>query len=62
MMAKQKDDNTRGTRVRPCVCGRHSAWQDERYGPKQRVWNLGPKRISCTVCGRAEAPLKPQEK
>ena len=35
-----------------CPC-KHS-YQDERYGPLQRVHTVGQKEIRCTACGNGK--------
>lgn len=46
------------TEIKPCRC--ENAYQDARYGKKNRVWNRGIKSQTCTVCGASVSaePLK----
>lgn len=38
-----------GAEIKPCHC--QSAYQDEKYGPGQRVHNPCNKGLRCTICG-----------
>lgn len=40
------------TEIKKCDC-KHE-YQDNRYGKNMRVWNKGPSRKKCTVCGKTE--------
>lgn len=39
-----------GTVIEKCTC--HSEYQDQKYGKGNRVYNVGPKGKTCTVCGK----------
>jgi len=38
------------TEIKPCTCEHKS--QDKLYGKGRRVFNLGLKGATCTVCGK----------
>lgn len=38
-----------GTVIGPCNC--ESKYQNLKYGKGQRVFNVGTKNATCTVCG-----------
>lgn len=50
---KPKDETRSGddtTRVMSCSC--NNKFQDQKYGPKMRLHNIGAKgQKRCTVCG-----------
>ena len=35
--------------IKPCTC--LHADQDRRYEKQQRLWTVGKKDVTCTVCG-----------
>lgn len=35
-------------------CGCEHPYQDKRYGKNNRVFTTGPKRQTCTVCGKSQ--------
>lgn len=37
-------------KIYPCSCS-HS-YQDKKYGEGKRVWNPGPSKWRCSVCGK----------
>lgn len=36
--------------IRKCVCNHQ--YQDNKYGKGNRVHNVGPDKLRCTVCAR----------
>ncbi|WP_394621317.1 hypothetical protein JNUCC0626_20130 [Lentzea sp. JNUCC 0626] len=40
------------TTVRLCICT--NEFQDQTYGHRRRVFNVGPNRLTCSSCGRKE--------
>jgi hypothetical protein len=46
---QEQAEKKQGYTIKPCTC-KHG-YQDSRYGPGQRVWNIGKGKRTCTVCG-----------
>lgn len=52
-MAKGAPKAKEGTEILPCTC--KNDFQDTTYGKNRRVFNLGTKAKTCTVCGSKKA-------
>ena len=43
----------KGYKIAFCSC--ESEYQDKKHGKGNRLWTSGPKRDTCTVCGKSQA-------